>query len=114
MTRNEVVDTVSKLSKEMRMQWLIALGSQLTVSARAYYPLGPEKGDLAGLIAFNELQHQVYNYLRHSRTKDDWTIESFVHGLCDKASASGVDGWFGAALKASVEELSKTDTEYIV
>jgi len=96
------------------VQWLIALGSQLTVSARAYYPLGPEKGDLAGLIAFNELQHQVYNYLRHSRTKDDWTIESFVHGLCDKASASGVDGWFGAALKASVEGFPKTDTEYIV
>jgi len=29
MIRNEVVDTVSKLSKEMRVQWLIALGSHL-------------------------------------------------------------------------------------
>ena len=107
MTRNEVIVTVSKLSKEMRVQWLIALGAHLTVSARAYYPLGPEKGDLAGLIAFNELQHQVYNYLRHSRTKNDWTIETFVHGLCEKASASGVEGWFGAAIKASVEEISQ-------
>ena len=114
MTRNEVVDTVSTLSKEMRVQWLIALGSHLTVSARAYYPLGPKKGDLAGLLAFNELQHQVYNYLRHSRAKDDWTIESFVHGLCDRASASCVEGWFGAALKASVEEIPKTGTQYIV
>lgn len=114
MTHQEVIDRVSTLNKQMRVQWLISLGWHFTVSARAYYPLGPEKGDLAGLIAFNELQHQVYNYLRHSRTKDDWAIESFVHGLCDKASASGVDGWFGAALKASVEGLSRTDTEYIV
>jgi len=107
MTRQEVANTVSALNREMRVHWLIALGSHLTISARAYYPLGPEKGDLAGLIAFNELQHQVYNYLRHSRTTDDWTIETFVHGLCEKASASGVEGWFGAAIKASVEEISK-------
>jgi hypothetical protein len=114
MTRKEVADKVSTLNKEMRVQWLIALGAYLTISARAYYPLGPEKGNLTGLIAFNELQHQVYNYLRHSRMNDDWTIETFVHGLCDKASASGVEGWFGAAVKASVEELAKPGTQGIV
>jgi hypothetical protein len=107
MTRKELVDAVSRLDAEKRLQWLITLGWEMTVSARAYYPRGPEGGSLAHLIAFNELQHQVYNYLRHSWTKDDWTIEQFVHGLCDKASASGVEGWFGTAIKSSVEAITK-------
>ena len=107
MTRKELVDAVSRLDAEERLQWLITLGWEMTVPARAYYPLGPEAGSLAHLIAFNELQHQVYNYLRHSRTKDDWTIEQFVHGLCDKASVSGVEGWFGTAIKSSVKAITK-------
>ena len=89
MTRNEIVDAVSRLDAEKRLQWLITLGWELTIAARAYYPLGPEGGSLEHLIAFNELQHQVYNYLRELKTENDWTIEQFVHGLCDRASASG-------------------------
>jgi hypothetical protein len=106
MTRNEIVGAVSHLGAEKRLQWLITLGWELTISARAYYPRGPEGGSLAQLIAFNELPHQVYNYLRHS-PEHDWTIEQFIHGLCDKASASGVEGYFGTAIKASVEAITK-------
>ena len=107
MTRKEIVNRVSCLGAEKRLQWLITLGWEMTVSARAYYPRGPEGGSLTHLIAFNELQHQVYNYLRHSGTEDDWTIEQFVHGLCDKAAASGVEGYFGAAIRSSVDAITK-------
>jgi len=108
MTRKEIVDAVSCLDDEKRLQWLITLGWELTVCARAYYPRGPEGGSLEHLIAFNELQHQVFNYIRHSRTEHDWTIDRFVNGLCDKASASSVEGYFGAAMKSSVEAIAES------
>jgi hypothetical protein len=107
MTRKEVVDAVSCLDAEKRLQWLITLGWEMTISARAYYPRGPEGGSLVHIIAFNELQHQLFNYIRHSRTKDDWTIEQLVHGLCDKASATGVEGYFGTAIHSSVRAMTK-------
>jgi hypothetical protein len=47
------------------------------------------------MMAFNELQHQLFNYLIHSREKDDWTIEDFIAGIC-------VNGDFGWALKSSL------------
>ncbi len=105
MTRKQIVETVSRLAAEEKLQWLITLGWELTISARAYYPHGPEGGSLKHLIAFNELQHQVYNYMRHSQTEKDWTIEQFVNGLCDKASASGVEGYFGTAMRSSVKAI---------
>ena len=107
MKREELLGAVSRLGAEERRQWLITLGWELTISARAYYPRGPEGGNLEHVIAFNELQHQVYNYLLHSRVKGDWTIEQFVHGLCDKASATGVEGYFGAAIKSSIDAIRK-------
>ena len=82
------------------------LGWAMTVSARAGYPLAMQTDDpLRHLMEFNELQHQLFNYLRHSRTKDDWTLEDFIAGLCQRARASGVDGDFGWALKDSVERI---------
>jgi len=107
MTRKEVLDAVASLNDEQRTQWLITFGWQLTISARAYYPLGPEGGSLKHVIAFNEIQHQVYNYLRHSQAESEWTIEQFLTGLCDKASASDVEGYFGTALKFSLRAIAK-------
>jgi len=57
------------------------------------------------LMAFNELQHQLFNYLRYSRIKDAWTLEDFIAGFCQRAKASGVEGDFGSALKDSVERI---------
>lgn len=55
------------------------------------------------MMVFNELQHQLFNYLIHSREKDDGTIEYFIKGLCGTAVESGVSGDFGWALKSSLE-----------
>jgi hypothetical protein len=54
------------------------------------------------------LQHQLFNYLRHTRTKDDWTIQNFLEGLNQNAKASKVDGDFGWALKWSIERITGT------
>ena len=107
MTLKEVFDAVVSLDKEQRVQWLIALGSAMTISARSGYPAAGKADSIPHLIAFNELQHQLFGYLRQSQTKDDWTLESFFEGLCQRAKASGVEGEFGWALKWSIEEIKR-------
>jgi hypothetical protein len=64
-------------------------------------------GSITHLVAFNEMQHQLYNYLRHSQTTDDWTIEDFLEGCYQKAVASGVEGHFSAALKSSLRAITR-------
>jgi len=105
MTMKEVLDAVVPLDREQRVLWLIDFGWAMTVSARAGYPFAMQSDPIPHLMAFNELQHQLFNYLRYSRSKDDWTIEDFIAGLCQRAKASGVDGDFGWALKDSVERI---------
>jgi hypothetical protein len=107
MTMKEVLDVVVPLNREQRVLWLIDLGWAMPVSARAGYPLAKPAEPIPHMTAFNELQHQLYNYLRHSHTKDDWTIEDFVKGLCERAIASGVNGDFGWALTSSLEQVAK-------
>jgi hypothetical protein len=106
MTRKEVLDAVSPLNREERTRWLIWLGWQMTIAARAGYPDAKQADSILHLMAFNELQHQLYNYLGHSQTKDDWTIEELLEGLHQKASASGVAGHFGAALNSSLRAIT--------
>jgi hypothetical protein len=72
----EVLDAVVPLDKEQRVPWLIAMGSAMTISASARYPAaGKQVDSTPRLIAFNELQHQLFGHLRHSQTEDDWTID---------------------------------------
>jgi len=107
MTIKEVLVVVVPLNREHRVLWLIDLGWAMTVSARGGYPLAAQAEPIPHMMAFNELQHQLLNYLIHTREKDDWTIEDFVKGLCEKADASGVNGDFGWALKSSLEKVAK-------
>lgn len=107
MTIKEVLDAVVPLNTEQRVLWLIDLGWAMTVSARAGYPLAGQVEPIPHMMAFNELQHQLFNYLIHFREKDDWSIEDFIKGLCERAVASGVNGDFGWALKSSLEKISK-------
>lgn len=107
MTVNNVLDVGLPLNREQRVLWLIDLGWAMTVSARAGYPLAGQAEPIAHMMAFNELQHQLYNYLIHTREKDDWAIEDFVKGLCKEADGSGVNGDFGWALKLSLEKVAK-------
>jgi hypothetical protein len=55
------------------------------------------------LIGFNELQHQLYNYL--CGPKADWGMESFVNCIFAEAKRFGVEGDFAAALKTSLRGL---------
>jgi hypothetical protein len=87
------------------VRWLIDLGLAMTVSARAGYPLAQQPDPIPHLMAFNEMQHQLFNYLRHSQTEDDWTIEALLEGLCHRAKTSGIEGDFGWALKSSLQRL---------
>jgi|GEM_PF-1780569 hypothetical protein len=107
MTLKEVLEVVGPLNREQRIQWLIELGSAMTISARAGYPAaGQPVESIPHLIAFNELQHQLFGYMSRSQANDDWTIEKFVEGLCRKAKASGVEGDFGWALKWSLRGIT--------
>jgi hypothetical protein len=62
MTRKEVLDAVMSLHNEEQKQWLITLGWEMTISAGAGYPLAQQTDSTPHLIAFNELQHKLYNY----------------------------------------------------
>jgi hypothetical protein len=86
MTREELLRVVSPLNKAQRVRWLHALGWAMTVSARAGYPAAQLTDSIPHLMAFNELQHQLYNYLRQLETTDQWTIENFLEGALSKSS----------------------------
>jgi hypothetical protein len=105
MTLKEVLDAVVPLDKEQRRQWVISLGSAMTIAARSGYPATGQADSTPHLMAFNELQHQLFGYLRHSQIKADWTTESFIEGLYQKAKTSGIEGDFGWALKRSIETI---------
>ena len=68
MNLNEILQTVTSLDHESRMRWLLELGWAMTVSARAGYPLAQQADPVPHLMAFNEMQHQLYNYLRRSNS----------------------------------------------
>ena len=67
MTRQEILDAILPLNDPQnaarRLQWLINLGYQMTISARAGYPAVGNK--IEHVVAFNELQHQLYNQMLH-------------------------------------------------
>jgi len=100
MTLKEIVDAVTRLAVQGQQQWLIRLGFEFTIAARAGYPTREGPGNLHHLIGFNELQHQLYNYLHG--TKPDWGMESLLNCLFDEAKRFRVEGDFGWALKSSL------------
>lgn len=110
MTSKQILDAISQLTDVQRLEWLINLGWEMTVSARAGYPNSSLVNDkMSYLIAFNEIQHQIYNFMRHSSAEGDWKIEDFFEGLHRKAAASGVDveGYFGTAVKSSLRNVRR-------
>jgi hypothetical protein len=110
MTRQEILDAISPLNEPRnagrRLQWLIDLGYQMTVSARAGYPTVQNK--IEHLVAFSELQHQLYNQTLHCQTNDEWyKVEELLENLRKYAVAAGVSGDFGCAVLASLRSLTK-------
>ncbi len=110
MTRQEILDAILPLNDHQnapkRLQWLIRLGYQMTISARAGYPAVENK--IEQLVAFNELQHQLYNQMLHCQTNDEWyKVEELLENLRKRAVAAGVGGDFGAAVHASIRSLKQ-------
>lgn len=97
-----------RLAVQAQQQWLIRLGFEFTIAARAGYPTGGGLGNLQHLIGFNELQHQLYNYLH--RTKGNWSMESFLSCLFDEAKRFRVEGDFAWALKSSLRGIVSDQT----
>lgn len=105
MTRQEILDAILPLNgpenAARRLQWLIRLGYQMTISARAGYPTVDNK--IEHLVAFNELQHQLYNQMLHCQTNDEWhKVEELLENLRKYADATGVTGDFGWAALTSI------------
>jgi hypothetical protein len=99
MTKQDILDTLRDITPAQELQWMLTLGSALTVSARGCYPTEAQSGNTALLIGFNELQHQVYGRIRQLRRGEEWTLESFVDGLMQRAHHYRIEGDLGWALK---------------
>lgn len=102
MTREEVLDALRWMSTELELRWMRDLGYQLTVLARAGYPVEGRPGSIQHLMAFNEMQHQVYGRIRHLERGDIWTLETFLDGLFARAQNYRVEEDFNLALKKSL------------
>jgi len=105
MTRQEILNAILPLNDPenapQRLQWLINLGYQMTISARGGYPTVENK--IEHLVAFNELQHQLYNQMLHCQTNDEWyKVEELLDNLRKSAEAAGVGGDFGWAAQTSI------------
>src|SRR5215469_2976230 len=108
MNRQEILDAILPLNGPQnvhrRLQWLIELGYNMTVSARTGYPTVENK--IEHLVAFNELQHKLYNQMLHCQTNDEWyKVEELLENLRKYAGAAGVAGDFGWAAQTSVRSL---------
>ena len=108
MSREEILNAIAPLNDPrnaaQRLQWLINLGYQMTVAARSGYPRVENK--IEHLVAFNELQHQLYSQMMHCQTNDEWyTVEELLENLRKYAEATKVAGDFGWAAKSSIRSL---------
>jgi len=108
MTREEILDQLNRLDSHGQHQWLIRLGHDLTISARAGYPVGDNPATLEQLIGFNELQHQLYNYLLGA--KGNWSLESLLDVLFGESKRFGVEGDLGCAFRNSLRTIIGGET----
>jgi len=109
MTKDEILSALRALDLEQERRWLIDFGANLTISARSSgYPVGAEPGRIEHLMAFNEMQHQIYGRLRHLDGGDEWKLEGFLDDLQKIAVRYHVEGDFGWALATSVRRLAQT------
>ena len=106
MTRQDVLSSLSNLPTDRQIQWMFNFGYQLTISARGAYRVGELNGDAARLMGFNELQHQVYGRSRHLHRGAEWTLESFLDTLIQKAKVYKIEGDLGSAIQASLRNLA--------
>jgi hypothetical protein len=103
MNREDVIKQLHQQSREERIAWGRRLGQFLTIAARSGYPIDEEEeGSIRHLMGFNEIQHQLYQYVDHFEAGTDWGLEVFLDSLNGKAETYGVEGDFRVALSMSL------------
>jgi hypothetical protein len=68
VTRSELRDAYCKSSSKAQLSLLSGLAHEMTIVGRSFYSDGPAPSD--GMIALNELQHQITGQLRHLVAED--------------------------------------------
>jgi hypothetical protein len=106
MTRQNVLDSVNGLTTDEQLQWMFDFGYQLTVSARGAYAVQELDGDASRLMGFNELQHQIYARSKQLRRGEEWTLESFLDALIEKAKVYKIEGDLGWAMQVSLKNIT--------
>jgi hypothetical protein len=112
MNTVEILEKLKSLNTEQQVQWMIALGANLTVAARTVYPSSMWNGDTANspgdinkLIAFNEIQHRVYGRMRAIRNGEEWTTEDFLNDFIRSASFNEIGDVFAWAVASSLQNI---------
>jgi hypothetical protein len=105
MNREDVLKQLHQQSREERIAWGRRLGQFLTIAARSGYPIDNAEGSIRHLMGFNEIQHQLYQYVDHFEAGTDWGLEVLVDSLNGKAETYGVEGDFRTALNMSLRPL---------
>ena len=88
MTKEEAVEALTRKGTQEVLRWVVSLGCNLTVAARGAYP--QVQSDTGHLVGFNEVQHQLYNFLRHPLTADPWPIADLLEAVYAKAEHYGI------------------------
>ena len=104
MTQEQAAYAISPLTKEQRAKWVMLLGYDLTIAARSCYVVGQGTGDPKILVAFNEIQHQVYQELLHSLRGNNWGPERLLDSLYHRAKAANCLSDVAWAIRNSLEQ----------
>jgi len=107
MTKLELLDSLASLDERQQIQWMITLGSYLTIAARNFYQVGTENAEGRPLRGFNEIQHRVHARIWDISNGKEWTLESFIDMLLGNASIYGIDSEVAWALKNSLPTKAK-------
>jgi antitoxin ChpS len=100
------LEMLRPLAVEQQLRWMSSLGTYLTLSARDAYPVEESQGDIAGLVGFNELLHQVFGRINTLNRGDEWTLESFLDALSERSLHYGTEWGLNWAIENSLRELS--------
>jgi hypothetical protein len=104
--RKRALDMLLPLSLEQQLRRMTNLGTYLTISARDSYPFQESQGDIARLVGFNELLHQVFGRIRSLSCGHEWTLESFLDVLQQKSIHYGIERNLSRAMENSFRGLA--------
>jgi len=100
MNRQQVMDAIRHKSRSEQFNSVLHLGAELTVCARAAYPVCD--ANIEHLVGFNEMQHRIYGWLRHPQGGDEYPVEQLFEGLLAAATHYGIAGDLSWAIRTSL------------